>query len=603
MLILDFYVDEPACFGVPPYLSPYCRYTAGALVDAGIPPEKIGYLTVDNWRSRGMNLPDEPELLVVIAGSTVPGKYLGGRIGTVAELFTLLEKRHHRQSSDRLVTLIGGPMRYASPDIRAEIQRRGGTLIRGDVEWYAHHVAAGRRAGMAHTLRELTPRDHTGQRRTYTGGVDRWAEAGAFLTRLHPNFPYSILELETYRGCTRSVFCSFCTEAFYGKPEFREVAGIAAEVAELHRMGNRFYRLGRQADLMTYQADMQDFQKSFPRPVPERVEALYTAVRRACPDLELLHLDNINPGLIDTFPEESRRVTEIICKYNTAGDTAAMGLESVDPQVIQWNDLKVDADGALRAIEIINEFGARREDGVPKLLPGLNFIHGLPGESDRTFEQNYEFLKMVYDRGLMLRRINIRQAMTYEHTRLSGLRRQPEEWEKAIPARKRRPAVLEQKFTYFRDKIRREIDRPMLLRVFPPGTIIKNVMLEARNQGYILGRPLGSYPVTIKIPDDDHNILHGWSEPHTPVNVIVVDAEERSLVALRYPIAMNALGQKALRRLPGCGKKRAARLQTAQPIKDYAELTALLDERPFALETAFDFTYNGFKTIETPVGS
>jgi hypothetical protein len=81
MLILDFYVDEPACFGVPPYLSPYARYAAGALVSAGIPQEKIEYLTVDDWRAQGKELKNDPELVILIGGATVPGKYLGGKIG------------------------------------------------------------------------------------------------------------------------------------------------------------------------------------------------------------------------------------------------------------------------------------------------------------------------------------------------------------------------------------------------------------------------------------------------------------------------------------------------------------------------------------------
>ena len=29
--ILDGYIDEPACLGVPPYISPYPRYIAGAI--------------------------------------------------------------------------------------------------------------------------------------------------------------------------------------------------------------------------------------------------------------------------------------------------------------------------------------------------------------------------------------------------------------------------------------------------------------------------------------------------------------------------------------------------------------------------------------------
>ena len=33
--ILDGYVDEPACLGVPPYISPYIRTVAGALLAHG----------------------------------------------------------------------------------------------------------------------------------------------------------------------------------------------------------------------------------------------------------------------------------------------------------------------------------------------------------------------------------------------------------------------------------------------------------------------------------------------------------------------------------------------------------------------------------------
>ncbi len=41
--LVDGYVDEPAHFGVPPYISTYPRFTAGALVDAGVPHDQITY--------------------------------------------------------------------------------------------------------------------------------------------------------------------------------------------------------------------------------------------------------------------------------------------------------------------------------------------------------------------------------------------------------------------------------------------------------------------------------------------------------------------------------------------------------------------------------
>ena len=34
-VIVDGFVDEPACLGVPPYLSPQIRAAAGAAADAG----------------------------------------------------------------------------------------------------------------------------------------------------------------------------------------------------------------------------------------------------------------------------------------------------------------------------------------------------------------------------------------------------------------------------------------------------------------------------------------------------------------------------------------------------------------------------------------
>ncbi|MHA1989515.1 MAG: hypothetical protein ACW981_05135 [Candidatus Hodarchaeales archaeon] len=48
--------------------------------------------------------------------------------------------------------------------------------------------------------------------------------------------------------------------------------------------------------------------------------------------------------------------------------------------------------------------------GFPKLLLlGLNFSSGLHGETKKTFKSNFNFLKSIFDEGLLLRRINLRQ--------------------------------------------------------------------------------------------------------------------------------------------------------------------------------------------------
>lgn len=573
MLILDFYVDEPACFGVPPYLSPYCRLCAGAMTSAGYPHEKIHYMTVDDWRKNNKTLNEEFELLVVIAGSTVPGKYLGGKIGTVAEIIELLEyqKKYHKNT----ITLIGGPIRYASEKIRSKIMSLGGILVRGDIELYVHKASLwhGRMKKMIEKAGWLEGKN-TGQRRKYKDEVDIWAQAGGFLIQLHPNFPNMILEIETYRGCTRNIFCSFCTEAYYGKPEFRSIASIENEIRELYNHGARYFRLGRQADLMTYLPLMNDFVSGFPRPVPMHLLQLYTAIHRAAPDLKMLHLDNINPGLIATFPNESREIIKIICDYNSPGDTAAMGIESVDDKVIELNDLKCDARQAMQAIEIVNEYGARRQNGIPKLLPGLNFIQGLPGENSKTFEKNFLFLKSILDSGMLLRRINIRKVVSYENTKLDRIGGKND-------SQFRKASSLDNRFQYYRNLIRKEIDLPMLQKNFPPGTIISNVILEDRNQGNYLGRPLGSYPVTIKIPDDDHMASRVWlaqkKKTVQPISILVTGSRERSLTGLFYPVSINKMGIKSMRSIPGVGQKRALKLHANLPIKDHAQYCNILE--------------------------
>jgi len=551
ILLLDFYVDEPACFGVPPYLSPYVRYSVGALVQAGVAEGEIAYLTVDAWRVQGGELPAETDAVILIGGHTVPGKYLGGKIGTMAEMKTLLGQCQKR----RLPVVLGGPVRYASRELLSDLAELGGVVVRGDIESFLFQAFS--RPNWKKEIREPTARDLS--RKRHYAETDRFATAGAWISQKHPNFPYLICEIETYRGCTRDVFCSFCTEAFYGRPEFRSIAGIEAEIAALYQAGNRYFRLGRQADLLTYDAEMTDFKNSFPRPRPEKIEALYQAIHRAAPEPLLLHLDNINPGLIATFPEEARAALEVIAHYNTEGDTAAMGLESVDPAIIAANRLKCSREEALFAIRMVNETGGKRKNSIPALLPGLNFIHGLPGETDQTFKNNYLFLKQIYDEGLALRRINIRQVVRYRNTRISRLEH-------------KETGRLRERFLYYRDRIRHEIDRPMLSRVFPVGTILKNVILEAENQGYFLGRQLGSYPVTVKIPSGDPTALQK-RQGRQVLDVVIVAAEERSLVGLSHPIRIGSLDSRAIARLPGIGPRMATDLKLRPPVSR-AELEA-----------------------------
>src|SRR6056297_1052570 len=105
--IVDGYVDEPAHFGVPPYISTYPRYTAGALVDAGVPREQITYHTIDGLRDdpdRWRDV-DEADLMIYLGGMTVPGKYVGGTPAEPDEVRKLAWTASG-------TSIIGGPVRF-----------------------------------------------------------------------------------------------------------------------------------------------------------------------------------------------------------------------------------------------------------------------------------------------------------------------------------------------------------------------------------------------------------------------------------------------------------------------------------------------------------
>jgi radical SAM superfamily enzyme with C-terminal helix-hairpin-helix motif len=321
------------------------------------------------------------------------------------------------------------------------------------------------------------------------------------------------------------------------------------EVQELYKEGARYFRIGRQPDLLSYQAI--DKGGELPVPNPSAIESLYRGIRSVAPQLKVLHMDNINPATISAFPNESEEILYIIKKYHTCGDVAAMGMESADPEVIKRNGLKVFPDEMFRAIELVNKVGAKRGiTGMPELLPGINFVHGLMGETKETFRINYDFLLKVLNSGLLLRRINIRQVIAFQGTPIYGK-------DEATYKHKK-------EFLHYKEKVRKEIDLPMLRKVVPVGTILRNVLLEVNEGSITFGRQMGSYPLLIGIPAN--------LEIGRYMDVTVIDHGFRSVTAIPYPLDVNNAQLRLLQRLPGIGKTMSNRIFRERPYKDMNEL-------------------------------
>src|SRR3989442_1672910 len=136
------------------------------------------------------------------------------------------------------------------------------------------------------------------------------------------------------------------------------------------------------------------------------IRELLSGIRAAAPNLKVLHTDNGDPAMMIAHPDEAMAAIRDLVRFATPGTILSFGLESADPRVTEANNLNIDADGCLEAIRMVNEVGRERGgNGIPWLLPGLNFVAGLDGETRRTFDLNLAFLKQLLDEDLWIPRI------------------------------------------------------------------------------------------------------------------------------------------------------------------------------------------------------
>lgn len=533
-LILDCFVDEPACFGVPPFVSPYPRYIYGALLESGSNPDNIEYLTIETLRKQDYIINSDYELVFLIGGAVVPGKYLGHKIGTRAELDRIINQ------NKRLQFAAGGAAGHF-------LDSGYGNLIsiKYDLEKFACSFNRGNSIDTARTTDELA----------------KWAVTGAGLIKMHPGYPDLICEIESYRGCPRKAHCSFCSEGLLNNIEFREETDILSEIDALTKHGISRFRIGRQADIIQYKTEFKTFRNGFPMPSVEKVTGLFKALKKKVEggDIKTLNIDNANPGSIYNFPDESSLILESIVDAISPGDTLALGVESFDPEVIKRNKLKVGAEELLEVARIVNRIGGKRRDGIPVLLPGINLIHGLPGETADTFRINYESLLAIKEEGLLIKRINIRKLLPFPGTAVSAIYREPS-------------VRVKNRYDFYREKIRNEIDHYMLARIYPVGTVLKDAFVQDRLFDYSLAKQIASYSITAKIPLP--------VEKNTFVDAVVISHRERSVIALPCPININSIPQKALELLPGIGKKTASNIIMQRPFNDVSEIKKIAQGIP-----------------------
>ncbi len=457
--ILDCYTDEPAGLGVPPYLGTYPRYIAGYL------NEEVNYITIDDLRlykkynsiiretkpsqktdifvynltknfRKIKEILDETDTLIIILGVHVPGKYLSAMPGTLHEIIPLINDIPCKK-------ILTGPAIF-------------GTQLHGGKKQEKLDMS-------------IFDKIDTGMFKFNYDDVKTFSIKGAKILEQIPDI--RIIEIETGRGCDIGK-CSFCTEPIKSKVEFRIKKDVVEEIKEFYRMGARYFRIGKQTCFYTY---------------PDAV-SLIREVRESCPEIKVLHIDNVNPVKVLLDKKNNFAITKAIVEHCTSGNIAAFGVESFDMEVVKQNTLNSTPQIAYEAIKILNEFGsARGDDGMPKFLPGINIIFGLRGESKKTHEENMKWLLRIYDEGLMLRRINIRQVAIFEGTSL------------ALEGKGKFLRKNKKFYWKWRNDIRQRIDNPMLQRVIPKGTVLRECYAEIYDGNTTFLRHFGTYPIIVGV--------------------------------------------------------------------------------------------------------
>lgn len=476
-VIIDCYTDEPSGLGVPPYLSVHSRYIAGALKNKNI---DYYYLNIDDLRfangekhfedsynkriiNKTKNFPNVSEILknadniYVVMGCFVKYEYVSAEPPSFVEVEKLLNVFCDKKTNKLLFYSLGGS-ELTRENIRRTVPKE---LFNEIIFGNTYNYFIGEKGN------GFTP--------NYDKLKQIAIDSSSILEQLERPL---VIEIETSTGCNRKPGCTFCIEGMRGLPlQFREKEDIIDEIKSLYDQGALYFGLGRQPNFYAYK-DCN----------VEEIENLFKGIWEKCPKIKTLHIDNVSPHNVNT--EAGEKITEVVAKYTTAGNITPFGIESFDPIIREKCNLNGSIGDIHKSIEIINRYGKERgSNGIPKLLPGINIIYGLDGQSENTLKFNLENFNKILESGNFVRRVFVRKLTSPFGEQFDSYSNE------AL-----------QEFNEWSTLIENDFIVPMLKKVFPIGLEISELRMEMYKEGNSILRQMGTCPVRVIVLNKKLNL-------------------------------------------------------------------------------------------------
>ena len=389
-VILDCYTDEPSGYGVRPYLGTHQIHLAQAL---SYKKETFSYLTIDDLRyangeketentnirtlnttknaDDALDIVKNAETIYIIMGCFVEYKYFSCEPPSIEEVYEFLRNAKARKI---LFYVLGVESNICANYPSTKLAQIIDQICIGNTYRFVLENSSSENF--------LLPNYNL---------LDTISSQPVHIIE-QLRFPI-LAEIETGTGCNTPT-CSYCIEAKrHIRPTYREPDSIIKQINALYKSGVRHFRLGRQPNFFHYQYNST-----------EKLNKLLSGIREICPAIQTLHIDNVNMNSV--VEPHGREFVKLVTKYCTDGNVAPFGIESFDDNVRRATHIFGSSDKIMKAIEIVNEYGSEiGANGFPKLLPGINLMHGLPGQTNNTHSVNMVFLEKIYRNNLQTHRL------------------------------------------------------------------------------------------------------------------------------------------------------------------------------------------------------